>query len=66
MKISLSMSRLLSEEMSKVAAHHSNDLLSNQYARTAKKLEELGAVFSTALSSIDLLTIRVFIWNYLK
>ena len=36
----------IADAMSKLAETHPNDMIANQYARTAEKLEEFGAPFA--------------------
>jgi hypothetical protein len=55
----------IADAMSKLAETHPNDMIANQYARTAEKLEEFGATFAPTLDKIDILTIQVFVKNHM-
>ena len=55
----------IADSMSKVAETHPNDALANNYAAVAEKLETYGAPFALELTKLDILTIRVFVQNYL-
>jgi hypothetical protein len=55
----------IADAMSKLAETHPNDVIANQYARTAEKLEEFGSPFAPALDKIDIMTIQVFVKNHM-
>jgi hypothetical protein len=58
----------IADAMSKLAETHPNDVIANQYARTAEKLEEFGSPGSPcapALDKIDIMTIQVFVKNHM-
>lgn len=55
----------IADAMSKLAETHPNDMIANQYARTAEKLEEFGVPFAPALDKIDIMTIQVFVKNHM-
>lgn len=55
----------IANRMSEVATTHPNDQLANQYSRTAERLEVFGEPFADPLETIDILTIKVFIKNYM-
>lgn len=55
----------LAVKMAEIAAAHANDQLANQYARTSEKLEVFGQSFAEPLSKMDILTVQVFIKNYM-
>lgn len=55
----------IADAMSKLAETHPNDMIANQYARTADRLEEFGQPFAVPLDKMDILTIQVFVKNHM-
>lgn len=54
----------LARAMHAVADRHENDMLANQYRRTATKIETIGAAWSMKLDEMDSLAAKVFVATY--
>lgn len=63
-KAQLSEASKIARAMYDIGKNHENDLISNQYMRTASKIETIGTAFSAKFKKIDVLTIKTFLKTY--